>query len=458
MTNHRHSKDCGCGKSTANDARTDVPDTTHPQSPRGEEADANTERLLKRRDLLKLGAAAGGMALVPGALRVPAAFGQDGAGAKGAGSAQGAGTSGAGDEDLPQVPRRVLGKTGVDIPILLMGGSMDLDQRFDPKLAEAFRFGVDYIDAADCYAGGTCETAVGAFHTRAKNRKNLWITSKSDRHDPVGFEETVNTSLEKMKTDYVDMYFLHGLKDGAYLNNDLLAVVERLKKEGKIKFFGFSCHDGNVAELLQQAARTPWVDSVMFRYNFRKYGDQELNQAMDACVKSNVGLIAMKTQSSEASFADAWKKFAQPGKWTKHQAVLKAVWADDRISAAVSHMDTFEKLKENIAAAVDKLDMGQADWDALENYAQATRRHACDGCDHFCNPAVEAPVQIGATIRYLMYHDSYGNRDEARKLFRQLPAEAQKIRGVDFSGANRACPHGFDVAAHMRRAADVFEA
>ena len=102
--------------------------------------------------------------------------------------------------------------------------------------------------------------------------------------------------------------------------------------------------------------------------------------------------------------------------------------------------------------------MGQADWDALGDYAQATRKHACDGCDHICGPAVDAPVKIGATMRYLMYHDSYGNAEEAKARFRKLPAEAQRIRGVDFSGANRACPHGFDVAGHMKRAAEVFEA
>ncbi len=169
------------------------------------------------------------------------------------------------------------------------------------------------------------------------------------------------------------MYFLHALKDADFLNDELKTTVERLKKEGKIHHFGFSCHDGNVVELLQPAAETPWVESVMFRYNFRQYGDKKLNQAIDACAKANVGLIAMKTQGSEASFQDAWKKFEQTGKWTKHQAVLKAVWADDRITAAVSHMDTFEKLKQNIAAAVDKTDLGAVE---LRGAATLRRGHA----------------------------------------------------------------------------------
>jgi len=358
-------------------------------------------------------------------------------------------------EDLPQVPRRVLGKTEQSVPILLMGGGMKLDERFDPKLAECMRFGVNYFDAADCYSGGTCETAVGNFVTRIGNRDGVWITSKSDAHDPKGMVATLDAGLEKLKTDYVNLYFLHMLEDPSFINDDLRKTVEKLKNDGKIRYFGWSCHHGNVAELLHLAAKTEWIDAVMFRYNFRQYGEKELNEAMDAAHKANVGLIAMKTQGSEASFADAWQKFEKTGKWTKHQAVLKAVWADERISAAVSHMDTFEKLRQNIAAALDMEDLGQADWDALKQYADATRQYACDGCDHICGPAVDAPVEIGATMRYLMYHDLYGQRDEARALFKALPKEARDYQHVDFEPANRACPHGLNIAWHMKRAAEV---
>ena len=77
---------------------------------------------------------------------------------------------------------------------------------------------------------------------------------------------------------------------------------------------------------------------------------------------------------------------------------------------------------------------------------------ACDGCDHRCNPAVAAPVQIGATLRCLMDHDIYGQPEVAKESFRALPAEARHLAGVDFSGANRACPHGVDVASLMDRA------
>jgi len=371
------------------------------------------------------------------------------------------GTAGLGEalaeaqEQTPQVPRRRLGKTGEEIPILLFGGAVSLDPRFDPKLAEALRYGVSYIDAADCYKGGACEPAVASFQQKAKVRDKLWITTKSDKHDPKGFEQTVNTSLRKLKTDYIDMYYLHMLKDKSFLSPELARTVDMLKKAGLIRHFGFSCHHANVAELLAHAAGLPWVESVMFRYNFRQYGDRALNRAIDAAAKADIGLIAMKTQGSEASFRKAWRKFEQTGKWNKYQAVLKAVWEDKRITAAVSAMDTLEKVRQNVAAALDRSKLGQADREAIVRYADATRHFACDGCDHICGAAVTAPVRIGDTLRMLMYHDVYGEPEKARTLFRALPAEARALAGVDFSAAEAACPHGFKLRAHLERAAKV---
>jgi len=359
-------------------------------------------------------------------------------------------------KDAPKVPRRTLGKTGQKVPILLLGGGSGFDPKFDPKIARAIQHGVDYIDAARVYAGGTCETNAATTLERMKLLDKVWITSKSESHDGPGLERNVEESLKSLRRKSVDLYFLHGIESPAILDDKaLFASVDKLKKAGKIKYFGFSCHDGTVAQLLSKAAGISAIDAIMFRYNFRTYGDKELNQAMDAAHKANIGLIAMKTQGAEASFEEAWKKFEKTGKWSKHQAVLKAVWSDARITAAVSHMDSLEKLQQNIAAAVDDEKLGFADWQAIERYASLTRGEACDGCGHVCNAAVSQPVNIATTLRCVMYHDVYGDAEKARRVFSALPEAARRFDGVDFGAANRACPHGVDVARHMQRAREI---
>ncbi len=355
---------------------------------------------------------------------------------------------------LPKVPRRVLGKTKETVPVLLMGGAMRFDQTFDPKLAECLRFGVNYFDTADCYAGGTSEIAIGNFLEKTGKRNEVWITTKSDDHTPSGLARVLDRSLERLKTKQVDMLFLHALKDPRTLSPEVAQAAEQFKKAGKIRFFGFSCHDSTVAELISRAAEIGWIDAVMFRYNFREYGNTELNRAMDAAHKAGVGLIAMKTQGSAVSFEDSVNKFTEKS-FTRHQAVLKAVWADERISAAVSQMDTLEKIKSNVAAALDKTSLAESDIMELQRYADATRHLYCAGCQHICNAAVPAGIEVGTTLRYLMYHDNYGDRETARQLFAQLPESARRFDGVDFSKAAALCPRHVDIARHMRRAAEV---
>ncbi len=388
------------------------------------------DKAINRRELIQLGAAAGAGALL-------------------------AGVPGAEAARTPQVPTRVLGKTGKRIPILLFGGAVRLDPVFDHKLAEAVRYGVTYFDAARMYGGGRCEANISSYLKRAKNRKKLWITSKSMLHDPGDFKGQLNITLRELKTSYIDMYYLHALRQKGYLNAKMGKMAYQLKRAGKIRHVGFSCHHGNVADLLMEASKHSWIDSIMFRYNFRTYGDKALNKAMDACAKKGIGLIAMKTQGSAVSFSTKVNKFKQGGKWTKHQAVLKAVWADPRITAAVSAMKTMGQLRQNIAAAVNRTKLTSVETNELQRYAMATRGTACDGCDHICGSRVNAPVQIGDTLRYLMYHDSYGEPDKARKLYRQLPASARNLKGVDFRGASAACPHGLDIGGLMLRAGEV---
>lgn len=366
------------------------------------------------------------------------------------------GVSPAAEATPAQVPRRRLGKTNETIPILLVGGGMGFEGAYDSRIKLALEHGANYIDTARKYAGGASEKNAGTTLKQLKAREKTWITSKTPKWSARGLEQDVAFSLETLQTSYIDLYFLHGLDQLDPLNDaELIKTAERLKNEKKIRFFGFSCHAGNVAELLRAAAQRPFIDAVMFKYSFRDYGNKELNEAIDAAHQADVGLIAMKTQSSEAGFENAVQRFEKTGKWNKYQAVLKAVWEDKRIAAAVSHMVDVKQLKENIAAAIDKRQLGLNERDAVRRYAATTRPYACDGCEHLCGAAVVAPVRIATTLRCLMYHDSYGDTEKARRVFSELPAEARRLEGVDFSAASRACPNGIDLVAQMKRAGKI---
>ncbi len=362
-----------------------------------------------------------------------------------------------------KVPTRVLGKTGEKIPILLIGGSYNIDPVFDNILHRAFKEGCFYIDTAESYANGQSHVGVSTFAQQV-GRENLWITSKSGMFrgespaPPEQYKQVIEKEFPVLKFDQIDMYFFHGLRHLECLEPEYLAMVDGLKKAGKTKYFGFSCHDGNVVGLMNKAAQlgSDAVQGIMFRYNFAQYGDLELNKAMDACVKAGIGLIAMKTQMSVPEDKDEVKRFSSDAGFNLFQAKLKAVWADERITAAVSKMSSVDILRQNMDAAKNATQLSMRDVQKLRQYAIRTASLRCNGCNHVCESRVEGDLRISDTLRYLMYSDSYGEHAEAKALYHALRPSERAFSGVVLDAATAACPQGIDIAQRLSDAAVRF--
>lgn len=131
---------------------------------------------------------------------------------------------------------------------------------------------------------GKSEIGIGQFFGKyPEARKEVFLVTKSDSRDPEGMTKLLHRSLDRMKTDHVDCYFIHGMKKIEEINQETRIWVEKAKAEGKIRFFGFSTHS-NMEDLLLGAARLGWVDGIMASYNFRLMHTDKMKAAVDACV------------------------------------------------------------------------------------------------------------------------------------------------------------------------------
>jgi uncharacterized protein len=356
---------------------------------------------------------------------------------------------------LEQVPRRKLGKTGVMVPILNLGGIFDIVEN-QIVLRRVVDWGVNYWDTAYGYNNGNSELGIGKFIAANKNlRKKLFIVTKTSGTDNIEeMEKRLQKSLERMQTPYVDLLFWHGLSDPSKLMEELKAFAKRCKDRGLIKFYGFSTHS-NMASCLDGAAKLDWIDVIMTTYNFREMQNPEMQAAVDACYKAGIGLVAMKTQAKGPS-TEGDKKlvehFMEKG-FTEHQAKMKAVWQDERIASICSQMPNVAILVSNVAAALDKTKLTQADMDVLKEYAAATCTGYCAGCEQICAAAMPE-IPIRDMMRFVMYHDSYGNRQLAKEHFAGLNAEVRtKIVSLDYALAEQNCPQKLPIGRLMREAA-----
>jgi predicted aldo/keto reductase-like oxidoreductase len=357
------------------------------------------------------------------------------------------------ESKFPQVPRRKLGKTGVDVPCLSLGCNR-LDNQI--ILRSALKWGINYWDTANSYVGGESELNIGKFLSKNPElRKELFIVSKASgawqAPTPQAVVEEVEnrlqTSLKRMNTSYIDMYYgIHGLSEPSQLTDELKQWVTKTKKRGVIRFFGFSNHK-NMGQNLSAAAKLGWIDAVMASYNFRLMQDNEIQAGIDACHKAGVAVIAMKTlgiRTEHKVETEEDKKivgrFLQRG-FTPIQANIKAVLADERISSACVGVNNVAHMASNAAAVVDKAELSQADIAALNEYARATCSSYCAGCANICDSVTPTGPYISDIMRYLMYYNGYDDRNGARELFAQIPAKVRnRLLSTDYSTAEARCP------------------
>jgi len=359
------------------------------------------------------------------------------------------------------VPTRPFGKTGANVSILSLGGMFNIASN-QLLMKQALNWGVTYWDTADCYQRGS-ESGIGKFFSRQPDaREKIFLVSKSDARDPEGMTRLLDRSLERMKTDYIDLYFVHAVSDIDELDNRTKAWAEEAKAAGKIRFFGFSTH-WNMEECMLEAARLGWIDGIMMTYNFRLMHSDDMRRAVDACVEAGIGLTAMKTMGGGQVRTDSDTELEMAGRFLKKgftdaQAKLKAVWQNPNIASICSQMPNMTLLMSNVAAAIDKTQLSARDNALLQQYARETRSTYCSGCTAICESCVEGEAPIGDIMRSLMYCNSYNNDKLAASSFRKIPEKVRRrLTRLDYAKAESKCPQGLPIAKLIQEAKKKLE-
>ena len=264
-------------------------------------------------------------------------------------------------------------------------------------------------------------------------------------------------------TDYVDLFFIHGIGTREYgqesldwpKSDELREVFEKIKASGKAKMCGFSCHDDKLIEYLNAAADGGFVDAIMLAYDPLHDKGGELDKALDRCYEAGIGLICMKEMRN---FAKAPK--AQPAmekvNLTTQQALLHKVWSDPRISSVCSAMANVEQIEENATAArLYKSPLQQEQIDALKAVAGLVPATMCPGCPSCLENARDVHLAYRDISRYVTYYEQDGEFS-ARELYRNLPSEVRNVSGVDLAALRDNCQYKVDYPEIIRRAESYF--
>jgi len=362
------------------------------------------------------------------------------------------------------VPTRPFGKTGVEVPILCLGSFLGRPSNL--FLKQALNMGVSLWDTAADIAGGNAEKSIGKYFAKfPEDRKKVFLLTKSSSQLAEKCYQQLDKSLERMNTSHIDIFLIYSVTNAGNLmppvqNSERWA--DKAKSEGKIRFFGFSTHR-NVEDNLIKASKFGCIDGIMFSYNFRTMCSEKMKKAVDVCSKAGIGLIAMKTQAldymgflkkitpnknEQALFYQLAKK-----QLTFEQAKLKAVWDDHRIASITTVMPNMTILKANVAAALNNKKLSLRDKQLLDQYARQTASDYCSGCASICESEINGEVPISDVMRFLMYARCYGELENAKSHFNELPLKVrERMAHIDYKKAEQKCPQRMDIGRLMREA------
>ncbi len=340
--------------------------------------------------------------------------------------------------DAGAVQYRTLGRTGLAVSTIGYGAMRTTNPAV---LHRALDLGMNYIDTAHCYQGGNNEKLVG--EVMEKRRKDAYIATKVHVGARDAMVRSVEASLKSLRTDYIDVIQLHSLSKPEQLSNEeAMAALEQVKKEGKARFIGFTSHENETA-LLIAAARLKFYDVALVKYNFRS--SQAARDAIREAAKAGTGIVAMKTQAGGY-------KSEKMGGLKPHQAALKWVLEEEQVATTIPSMVSFDQVEENVQVMGKRL--GWNDRKTLDRYARATDKEYCRLCGS-CRDGCPYRVSIPDVMRSLMYAEGYGDLHLGRSQYASLDSGRNAARCLDCGSCTARCVNGLDIASRTVRAHQV---
>ena len=327
-------------------------------------------------------------------------------------------------KDTPDLPSRMLGRTGIKVPVISMGTS----SASSPGLVlAAWHSGIRLFFSATYYGEGSNERMVGE-GLKGLPRNSYMVgtaiplegydTRKGVLESPLSVKayiKKVDESLARFGLKHVDfLLFPYAGKRAMILNKSLMNAMQKVKRQGKARYLGIATH-GFCDEALIAAADAGIYDVAMTAYNYKTGDIEAVNKAIDYAIKAGMGIVAMKTTAG--AFND--KAATKP---VNTNAALKWVLQNENISSIVSGMSSLDELDKNRTMINDlKLtEQELKDLSMADLYAPSLYCRQCRQCVPQCPHNLEIPV----IMRSYMYAYGYRNFRQARHALTEadLPA------------------------------------
>jgi predicted aldo/keto reductase-like oxidoreductase len=360
----------------------------------------------------------------------------------------------------PKLEYRVLGRTGLEIPLISFG-VMNSDN--PDLLHRAFDLGLNHLDTAHLYLRGNSEKVIGEVVEQRGNRDSVFIatkmrfardrdrlvfSSKATAREPAPTEDNLfqqlETSLDRLRTDYIDILYLHSCYSPAMATYEpLMKALVKAKEQGKARFIGVSTHHDE-ANVIRSAVDAGVYDVVLTAYNYLQDHKDAIGEAIAYAAGKGVGVVAMKTQGGN-------RLNKQEGVNINHRAALKWVFANPHVCTAIPGMTTFDQMDLNFSVMAD-LELSASEERELKLASLLPGTYFCQSCRE-CIPTCPEQVEIPTLMRASMYAEAYGNTVQAEETIATVPEERGPRVCVECASCQARCRRDLPIADRLRELA-----
>ncbi len=335
-------------------------------------------------------------------------------------------------------------------------------------LQAAIDRGVNYFDTAWNYHQEESEVFLGEFLKDGLRDKVKIATKMPDWliKEPAEMDVYFNKQLEKLQTDHIDYYLLHGLDNKPWQKIHNLGILDWLtkaKQSGKIGYAGFSFHDSfkvfhNIIDAYE------W-DFCQIQLNYLDIAYQAGLRGMRYAASKGIGIVVMEPLRG-GFLADPLPDVVQ-AVWNKSREqrtavdrALRFLWNYPQIQVVLSGMSTLVQVQENIQIA-DTVQAQSLTTHELNLYPQARKAirsrkaNPCTGCG-YCQPCL-SNVAISNVFSFYNQSKIFDSKDQTASMYMHSCPEDQRADKCTNCGACLPkCPQHIDIPTELKKVAGYF--
>ncbi|MFA7463350.1 MAG: aldo/keto reductase, partial [Anaerovoracaceae bacterium] len=330
-----------------------------------------------------------------------------------------------------------LGKTGLNVSPVAFGGipiqrgTAEDTKAIVDKMEE---LGMNYIDTARGYT--VSEEYLGA--ALQGRRERFILATKSMVRDCSGMKKEVDVSLEKLRTDYIDLYQIHNIKtadfeqvfgeEGAYK-----ALLEA-RHEGKIGHIGITAHSiDDLKTILSEHADQ--IETIMFPFNLVEIqGEAALKEAK----AKDIGTIAMKPLAG--------------GNLEDWRLALRFVALSGTCDISIPGMGDVEEVEKNASVCCDLSPLTEEERTEIERLRKELGNQFCRRCG-YCAPCTVG-IDIPTNFVFANYLRKYGLADWAKDRYASLKVNASDC--IQCGVCEERCPYDLPIMDMLKKVEEDF--